>query len=255
VDGAENIRQAIRERFHRGAHFIKIMGSGGVSSVSDPLENAQYADDEIRAAVDETERQGSYVTAHIHPDGALRRAVLLGVPCIEHGTLITDDTARLVASHDASIVPTLAVIMALTQHGADLGFAAASLAKLRVVHQAALEGIVRMKRAGVRMGFGTDLIGELERYQATEFTIRREVLEPIDILRSATSVNAEVIRQSESIGRVQVGMLADLIVVDGNPLVDLGLFDEQGSHVSLVMKGGHIFKNVLPSERPTLARS
>jgi imidazolonepropionase-like amidohydrolase len=255
VDGAENVRHAIRERFHRGAHFIKIMGSGGVASLSDPLENAQYADDEIRAAVDETERQGSYVTAHIHPDEALRRAVLLGVPCIEHGTLITDDTARLVASRDVSIVPTLAVIMALAQHGAALGFAAASMAKLGVVRDAALEGVVRMKRAGVRMASGTDLIGALERFQATEFTLRREALEPIDILRSATSVNAEIFRQSESIGTVRPGMLADLIVVDGNPLVDLALFDEQGSRVSLVMKGGHIFKNVLPSEPPTPAMS
>jgi imidazolonepropionase-like amidohydrolase len=243
VDGPEDIRKGIRERLHRGAHFIKIMGSGGVSSLSDPLENAQHSDDEIRAAVDETERQGTYVTAHIHPDGALRRAVELGIPCIEHGTLITEETARFAAERGTSIVPTLAVINALSQHGERLGFPATSMAKLRAIEPLALSGVERMYKAGVRVGFGTDLIGDLERYQATEFNIRREALQPIDILRSATSINAEIIGQADSIGRVATGLLADLIVVDGNPLENVGLFDEDGTHVPVVMKGGDVFKS------------
>jgi imidazolonepropionase-like amidohydrolase len=104
-----------------------------------------------------------------------------------------------------------------------------------------------MQRAGVRMGFGTDLIGELERHQASEFTIRREVLPAIDILRSATSVNAAILRQEEIIGRIAPGLLADLIVVDGNPLEDIAIFDEAGSHLPLVVKGGRVFKDELPS--------
>jgi imidazolonepropionase-like amidohydrolase len=243
VDGVDAVRHAIREELHRGAHFIKIMGSGGVASMGDRLDSAQFSDDEIRAAVDETSRQGTYVTAHIHPDGALRRCIELGVPCIEHGTLITDETAKLAAERGTSIVPTMAVVKGLSMHGERLGFSKPSMAKLREVEPAALGSLERMKRAGVRMGFGTDLIGELERFQATEFTIRREVLPAIDILRSATSVNAQIIRQEESIGKVAVGMLADLIVVNGNPLDDIGLFDEEGNHVPVVMKDGRIFKD------------
>jgi imidazolonepropionase-like amidohydrolase len=243
VDGVTAIRHAIREEFHRGASFIKIMGSGGVASMGDRIDTAQFADEEIRAAVEETERQGSYVTAHIHPDGALRRAIELGIPCIEHGTLITDDTARLAAERGTYIVPTLSVIRGLKDHGERLGFSAPSRAKLRVVEPVALAGVERMRQAGVIMGFGTDLIGELERFQADEFTIRREVLSPLEILRSATSVNARILRQENDIGRVAVGMLADLIVVDGNPLEDVSLFDEHGTHVPVVMKGGRIFKD------------
>jgi imidazolonepropionase-like amidohydrolase len=249
VDGVDAIRHVIREELHRGAHFIKIMGSGGVASMGDRLDTAQYSDEEIRAAVDETQRQGTYLTAHIHPDGALRRAIELGIPCIEHGTLITDDTAQLAAERSVSIVPTLAVIRGLFDHGERLGFSAPSMAKLQVVEPVALAGVERMYRAGVRVGFGTDLIGELERLQATEFTIRREILQPIDILRSATSVNAEILRQQGRIGRVARDLLADLIVVDGNPLADVTLFDEQGTRVPVVMKGGTLFKNELPGQR------
>jgi imidazolonepropionase-like amidohydrolase len=245
ADGVDEIRLAIREEFRRGASFIKIIGSGGVSSTGDALMTAQYSDEEIRAAVDETERHNSYVTAHIHPDGALRRAIELGIPCIEHGTLVTPETAALAAERGTSIVPTLAVIKALALHGEEQGFPAASLEKLFVVEPQALAGVELMQRAGVRLGFGTDLIGPLDRHQAIEFGLRREVLEPIDILRSATSVNAEIIGAADRIGRVREGLLADLIVMDGNPLKDVTLFDETGSNVPLVMKGGDVFVNRL----------
>jgi imidazolonepropionase-like amidohydrolase len=249
VDGVDAIRHAIREEFHRGAGFIKIMGSGGVASMGDRLDTAQFSDEEIRAAVDETERHGSYVTAHIHPDGALRRAIDLGVHCIEHGTMISDDTASLAAQRGTTIVPTLSVIKGLKDHGERLGFSIQSMAKLRVVEPVALEGVERMRRAGVTIGFGTDLIGELERFQADEFTIRREVLPPLEILRSATSINAQIIRQQDRIGRVAPGLLADLIVVNGNPLEDVSLFDEHGTRVPVVMKGGKVFKNELSGAR------
>jgi imidazolonepropionase-like amidohydrolase len=243
VDGADAVRHVIREELRRGAHFIKIMGSGGVASLSDRLDTPQFSAEEIRAAVDETERHGTYVTAHIHPDGALRRAVELGVHCIEHGTLISDGTAQLAAERGTSIVPTLSVIVALSTYGAAMGFARQSLEKLAMIEPEALAGVERMQRAGVRMGFGTDLIGELERHQATEFTIRRQILSAVDILRSATSVNAEILRWEDRIGRIAPGFLADLIAVDGNPLEDIGIFDEQGTRVSVVMKEGRIFKN------------
>jgi imidazolonepropionase-like amidohydrolase len=245
VDGADNVRRTVREYLRRGAHFIKLMGSGGVSSMADPLYAPEYSEEEIRAAVDETERHGTYVTAHIHPDDAMRRAIELGVKCIEHGTLVSEQTAQLAAERGIPVVPTLSVIMMLSKYGKDLGFSTASLEKLAEIEPLALQGVERMHRAGVTLGFGTDLIGELERYQAVEFTIRREVLPPLDVLRSATSVNAAIMEQGSQLGKVEAKFLADLIVVDANPLEDVELFDERGTNVSLVMKGGQIFKNTL----------
>jgi imidazolonepropionase-like amidohydrolase len=243
ADGADEIRRAVREELRQGASFIKIMGSGGVASPTDPIHAAQYSDEEIRAAVDETERHGAYVTAHVHPDGAVRRAIELGLRCIEHGTMISEDTARLAAERGTAIVPTMAVVMSLAEHGVELGFPEVSLRKLAVVHPIALHGVEVMRRAGVRLGFGTDLIGRLERYQCTEFTIRREVMPAVEILRSATSVNAGIIGAGDRLGRIAPGMLADLIAVDGNPLEDVSLFDEHGSRVRIVMKGGRLYKH------------
>jgi imidazolonepropionase-like amidohydrolase len=245
VDGPDNLRVAVREELRRGASFIKIMGSGGVASPSDPIHLAQYSADEIRTVVDEAERHDVYVTAHVHPDGALRRCIELGVRCIEHGTLISAETAALAAEKDVPVVPTLAVIMALAQHGAGLGFPQASLDKLAEIKPVAIEAVARLKAAGARIGFGTDLIGPLDRHQCLEFELRREVLTPAEILRSATSGNAQILGAGERIGRIAVGWLADLIVVDGDPLADVALFRDDGRHVPLVMKGGVALKETL----------
>jgi imidazolonepropionase-like amidohydrolase len=117
VDGVDAVRRAVRENFRRGASFIKFMGSGGVTTTGDALTHMQFSDDEIRVIVDESERHGGYCTAHIHPDQALRRAIDLGVHCIEHGTLIEPDTAALAAERGTYIVPTLAIIRALGVEG------------------------------------------------------------------------------------------------------------------------------------------
>ncbi len=245
VDGVENLRFAVRSEMRRGAHFIKIMGSGGVASTVDPVHCAQYSADEISAVVDEVERHDSYVTAHCHPDVAIRRCIELGVHCIEHGTLITDETARLAAEKGTSIVPTLAVVNSLSQHGKSLGFPRESLDKLAIIAPVYAENVERMKKAGVRIGWGTDLIGELDRDQCTEFALRSEIFTPVEILRQATSINAEIMRQSSLLGKVAPGFAADLIVVDGNPLEDISLFTEDGRNVPLVIKAGEIVKSAL----------
>ncbi|HEY3889611.1 MAG TPA: amidohydrolase family protein [Caulobacteraceae bacterium] len=242
VDGPENLRLAVREELRRGASFIKIMGSGGVASPSDPIHLAQYSADEIGAVVDEAERHEVYVTAHVHPDAALRRCIELGVGCIEHGTLISAETAALAAEKDVPVVPTLAVIKALARHGAELGFPRASLDKLAEIEPVAIGAVERLKRAGARIGFGTDLIGPLDRHQCLEFELRREVLSPAEILRSATSGNAAILGAGDRIGRIAEGFLADLIVVDGDPLSDIGLFQDDGRNVPIVMKAGAVLK-------------
>jgi imidazolonepropionase-like amidohydrolase len=242
VDGVENIRLAIRERLRKGAHFIKIMGSGGVSTPADPLHCSQYSADEVAAAIDETERHDTYVTAHLHPDAAIRRYIDLGVRCIEHGTLISEQSAELAAKTGTVIVPTLAIIKLLARSGAELGFPPSSMAKLSEIEPLACIGLERMKRAGVTVGFGTDLLGPLHVHQCTEFTLRREVFSPFEILRSATSVNASILRQGHRLGRIAAGYVADLIVVEGNPLQDLSCFTEDGGNLAVIMKNGSLMK-------------
>ncbi len=108
-----------------------------------------------------------------------------------------------------------------------------------------MRSIETAKAAGVPMGFGTDLLGETHEQQSREFSIRAQVLSPAEILRSATVVNAEILNRSGELGVISPGALADLLVVDGDPLENLSLLEEQGKHLAVIMKGGQLFVNRL----------
>jgi imidazolonepropionase-like amidohydrolase len=238
VDGVDAVRRVVRDNLRRGSNFVKFTGSGGVSSTGDKLTSIQFADEEVLAIVDEVERHGAYCTAHIHPDKALKRAVRLGVHCIEHGTLIEPDTARMAADKGTYIVPTMAVIAALAIEGEALGYPPESMKKLELVKDEAVARLQHMKDAGIRIGFGTDLLGVLERHQLSEFTLRSPIFSPLEMLRQATSVNAEIIGMKGQLGVVKSGAYADLLLVDGNPLEDIGVLTADGRNVAAIIKDG-----------------
>lgn len=243
VDGPEAVLRAVREELRRGADHIKLLASGGVASPNDPVDNLQFTDEEIRTICDEVTRHGKYVAAHCHPAAAIERSVRLGVRTIEHGTLIDDATARYVAEQGAYIVPTMAVIFAFAEDGAKHGLPPASVRKIGEVVGHAQGGMERMKKAGCKIGFGSDLLGPQHTRHGTEFTLRKEVFTPLEILRQATSMNAEILKRSGEIGCVRVGARADLIAVRGNPLEDIELLAAQGRNLSLIMRDGVAYKN------------
>ena len=245
ADGVPEVQKAAREELRRGATQIKIMASGGVASPTDPIWNQQYSEDEIRAIVWEATSWKTYVMAHAYTPEAIARAVRCGVRTIEHGNLIDAETARLMADRGAFLVPTLATYEALSREGEGLGFPPASLAKIAGVRQAGLGALRIAHTAGVRIGYGTDLLDDCHQYQSEEFTIRARALPAIEVLRSATSTNAELLQRGGELGTVAEGALADLIVVDGDPLRNLRLLQGQGRHLQLIMKGGRIYKNEL----------
>jgi imidazolonepropionase-like amidohydrolase len=220
------------------------MGSGGVASPTDPIWMNQYREDEIKAIVGEATERRSYVTAHCHPASAVRRCVEYGVRSIEHGTLIDDDTARFVAERGAYIVPTMGVIFTLVEMGKELGFPAVSQEKAGYAYQQALSGMDKMRSAGVKVGFGTDLLGSTYVQECREFNIRREVFAPIEILRQATSINAEMMTQQGKLGCIAPGAHADLLVVDGDPLQDISLLAADGKNLQMIVRGGDIVKSI-----------
>ena len=242
ADGITDVRRAAREELRRGATQIKIMGSGGVSSPSDPIGNLQYSEEEIRAIVWEAYSWGTYVMAHVYTPEAIRRCVEFGVRSIEHANLIDAETAAFAAGRGAFVVPTLATYESLSRRGAALGLPRVSLDKLGAVSEAGVASLEVLRNAGVRMGFGTDLLGAMHEDQLTEFEIRARVLPNVEVLRQATSLNAELLGRSGELGAVAAGALADLVVVDGDPVADIGVLSGQGESVVLVMKGGRIFK-------------
>ncbi len=245
ADGVDEVVKATREELRQGAHCIKIMGSGGVASPTDPIWMNQYREDEIRAIVGECTERRTYVSAHCHPASAVRRCVDFGVRAIEHGTLMDADTAAFVAARGAYVVPTLVVIFALTELGRQLGFPAASQAKVEQAFEHAIAGLDHMRRAGVKVAFGTDLLGRTYTQQCREFTLRARVFSPLEILRQATSVAAEMMLLQGQIGCIAPGAHADLLVVDGDPLADIGLLAADGAHLRLIVRGGQVVKDEL----------
>ncbi len=244
ADGVDQMRHAVRDELRKGANQIKIMVSGGVSSPFDPLEGCQFSMEEIEAAVDEATRAGTYVLAHAYSAEAITRALNAGVRTIEHANLIDEDAAKLAAEKGAYVVPTLVAYEALSKRAENSGYSDAMLEKLAKVQKAGLNSLKICKAAGVKMGFGTDIIGNQDMH-AQEFAIRARVLPNHEIIHSATRVGAEVLRQEGILGCIDVGATADILVVDGNPLEDIGLLAGQGEHYKAIMKDGAFHKNEL----------
>lgn len=238
ADGVPAVRKAAREELRRGATQVKIMASGGVASPTDPIWNVQYSEEEMRAIVEEAQGWRTYAMAHAYTPEAIRRAVECGVRTIEHGNLIDAATARLCAERGAFLVPTLVTYFAIDELGRNLGFPEVSQRKVRDVLDRGLASLEIAREAGLPMGFGTDLLGETHDHQSRELSLRAEVEPAADVLRSATVVNARILGREGELGEVVPGALADLLVVDGDPLADLSVLQEQGRHLALVMRGG-----------------
>jgi imidazolonepropionase-like amidohydrolase len=245
ADGADEVRKSAREQMRQGADHVKIMMSGGVASPYDPLDSLQFSDGEVSAAVEEATAFGRYVCAHAYSAEAITRAARLGVRTIEHGNLIDDASAKAMSGKGMFLVANLVTYYAMKDRAAQWGMSAESLAKNELVLQGGLKSLEICKRHGIPVAYGSDLLGELHWDQSKEFTIRQEVVPPIEIIRSATTIGADVLRLPGKLGTLQAGAFADAILVDGNPLKDLALLGDQGKHLSLIMKAGALHKNRL----------
>jgi imidazolonepropionase-like amidohydrolase len=244
-DGADKVRKAAREQMRQGCDHVKIMMSGGVASPYDPLDSLQFTVAEASAAVEEAHAFGRYVCAHAYTPEAITRAAECGVRTIEHGNLIDEKTAKLMASKGMFLVANLIAYYAMRERAKEFGMTPEMLAKNDLVIDGGLKSLEICKRAGVPVAYGSDLLGQLQVDQSREFMLRSEVVKPIDIIRSATTIGAQVLRQEGKLGCLKPGAHADLIVVDGNPLKKLDLLQGQGEHIPLIMQGGKIYKNKL----------
>ena len=245
ADGVPEVRRAAREELRKGANQIKVMVSGGVASPNDPIDSKQYSAEELRAIVEEAESWNTYVAAHAYTAPAITHALECGARTIEHGNLIDKKAAKLAASKGAYVVPTLVAYRAMDKAGRELGLPKVGIEKLQDVLVAGLESVEICLAAGVKLGFGSDLLGALQEHQSLEFSIRAEAQPAHEVLASATVTNAEILGKEGELGVVAPGARADLIVVDGNPLEDLNLLQEQGRHIPVIMKAGAFYKNLL----------
>ncbi|MFE6997162.1 amidohydrolase family protein [Microbacterium sp. NPDC057659] len=235
VDGVDALRLAVRNRLRTGAHAIKVMASGGVFSLTDPIRVPQYSQEELRAVVEEATRRGSYVCAHAYSAEAVQHAISAGIRSIEHGNLIDRETAERMADAGAFLVPTLAAYDAMDRRGASIGLNATSLAKNTEVLTKGQDAVRLAHEAGVRVGFGSDLMGDLEDDQLAGVRLQVEASGAAATLRSMTAVNAELIGD-ESLGHLGEGAYGDALLLASDPLSTAALW-EQDARVAVVRGG------------------
>ncbi|MGE8940450.1 amidohydrolase family protein [Leptospira interrogans] len=245
ADGITGVRRAVREEMRQGCDQIKIMMSGGVASPYDPLDSLQFSPAEVAAAVEEAHAFGRYVCAHAYTPEAITRAANAGVRTIEHGNLIDEPSAKLMADKGMFLIANLVAYYAMKERASEFGMTAEMLEKNDLVIDGALRSLEICKAAGVPVAYGSDLLGQLQIDQSREFSLRSRVVKPIEVIRSATTVGAKVLRHEGKLGCIKPGAFADLLVVDGNPLKDLAVLEGQGKHMQVIMKAGRFHKNTL----------
>jgi len=243
-DGVDEVRRAAREQLRLGADQIKLMASGGAMSPAGELSATQYALEELRAAVEVAEAARTYVMAHAYNDESVRNCLKAGVRSIEHGNLIGEETARLIAQAGAYLVPTLVTYEAISEEGKRHDVPENVIRKIDEARKVGIQALRFAYQAGVKIASGSDLLGPLQDRKARELEIKTEVMSPMESLVSATKTNASLFGMEDEIGTVEEGKLADLLVVDGNPLENIAVLQKR-SNLKLIMKGGRAYKSEL----------
>lgn len=253
ADGVPEVQKAAREVLRTGATQIKVMAGGGVSSYFDPLDTTQYTLEELKAIVTEAEHWGTYIAARAYTDAAVQMCIDAGIKSIEHGPFLTEKTLKRMAKEGVLLSPQ-AYLFGMTPEELNIVGTPAE-PKMRQVNS---DSDVVMKLAGklaVKVAWGTDLFGPLEKQalQPLEFRARTRYFSNVEILRQATSLNAELLEPSGlrhpysegALGVIKEGAYADIILVGGNPLDDIELMVDPATSFKLIMKDGVIYKNTL----------
>ncbi len=234
--GADQCRDAVRWQIRNGADVIKLMASGGIVSLADPVDNVQLSQEEMNAIVDEAHRWGRKAAAQCHGDAAAKMAIKAGVDSLEHASFLKPDTLSLAKQHGVVIVPTRTTF----EYPPAASSPPAIIAKFRAAEAANAAMLHNAIRLGVTLGSGSDSAGFPDHghnYQEIEL-LAHYGLSPAKALQAATSVNAKLLGLADQIGSLEVGKLADVIAVPGDPLKDLTAVER----VELVVKGGKIYK-------------
>lgn len=249
VNGRDEVLVATRENLKKGASQIKMHLAGGVGTEFDPIDGRQFTLDEIKAAVEVAEGFGTYVMAHVYTVDGIKQAIEGGVKCIEHGNLINEEIAQMMAEKDIWLSPEVVVYLTFSP---DLG--PVRLAKGEMVRDG-LDNMFKLaKKYKLKIVFGTDVVvnPEAAADQNREFVERTKWFTPAEILNQATGNAGELIQlcgdrspYPGKIGVIEEGAYADILLIDGNPLKDINILTDPHKNLALIMKDGKIYKNTV----------
>ena len=253
VNGVDEVRRACRINARNGADLIKIMTTGGVFSQGDKATpHSHFSQEEIRAAVEEAENMGSYVSTHAQATRGIKMALKNGVKCIEHGFYLDEECIELMVKNDCYLVPTLAIMHAskLYFQGKE-GVLPYLKEKTEKSYEAHYRSLEMARKARITVGVGCDFLGdaafgcsyseatlELERLCVAGYT-------PMEVITMATKVNARLLQMEDQLGTLESGKLADVLLVDGKPDEDIRVLRRR-AHVKLVTQDGRVVKNAMP---------
>ena len=244
-DGVDEVRRATRDLLRQGVDHIKVMAGGGAMSPSDEIDTSQYSLDELKAVVFEAESAGTYVMSHCYSDRSILNSVQTGVRSIEHGNLLTEKAAIAMRDAGAFLVPTIVTYEMISRMGKELNIPENNVRKINIAREKAQEALETAHRTGVKIASGSDLLGPMQIYKAMELALKARVLGPMGALVATTKTNAELLNREKDLGTVEAGKLADIIVVDGDPLTNIDVLQQYQEKITLIMKGGWIYKNKL----------
>jgi imidazolonepropionase-like amidohydrolase len=253
ADGPDEVLKRVREQLRNGATQIKLMAGGGVASSYDPLDVTQYTSAEFAAAVSAAENWGTYVTVHAYTPKAIRVAVEAGVKCIEHGQLIDEDTAKFIA--EKGVWWSLQPFMEDPDAPSSFPEGSPNRIKQKQMFAGTDAAYQLAKKYKIKTAFGTDNLFSASNAstQGKQLARLSKWYTPAEILRMATSDNAELLALSGprnpypgKLGVIEEGALADLLLVDGDPLTHLDLVADPAKNFVVIMKDGQIFKNLIP---------
>ena len=240
VNGPEEIRKAIRNEIKNGSDWIKILATGAFMTTGDNPQNVHFSTDELKMAMEEAARRDVPVMAHAHATEGIKQAVKAGARSIEHGSYLDEEAINLMANSGTYLIPTLTINLYFKEKIADSKALTKAIELSKDSRAGVYDNLKIALRKGVKIGVGTDYIGWTPNFSAREFSELVKIgMTPMQAIQAGTKVNAEMLKKDKEIGTLEIGKLADIIAVKGDPLKDI----TELQNVKFVMIGGKVVKN------------